>query len=75
MSTRLQVLIPEGLDARVRKAAQRLGVSKGEWVRRAMERALATPDATSDPVGELAKLGAPTSDIEQMLVEIDAGRA
>jgi len=29
MSSRLQVLIPEGLDARVRKAAQRSRLSKG----------------------------------------------
>ena len=40
-SIRLQVLIPPGLDARIRKAAQRSGVSKGEWVRRALETVLA----------------------------------
>ena len=68
-------MVPTGLDARVRKAAQRQGMSKGEWVRRAMERALATPDVGNDPVGELAKLGAPTADIEAMLAGIDAGRA
>ena len=75
MSVRLQVLLPRGLDARVRKAAQRNRLSKGEWVRRAIERALSDGRAAADPVAALAALGAPTGDIEQMLAEIDAGRA
>ena len=40
MSHRLQVLIPESLEARLAKAAQRRRLSKGEWVRRAIEQAL-----------------------------------
>jgi len=74
MSHRLQVLIPEGLDARVRKAAQRRRLSKGAWVRRAIERALAEDRPGADPLEKLAGLGAPTADIEQMLAEIEAGR-
>ncbi|MBA3638269.1 MAG: ribbon-helix-helix protein, CopG family [Acidobacteria bacterium] len=74
MSKRLQVLIPEGLDARVSKAAQRTRVSKGEWVRRALERALEDRRDDPDPVARLARLGGPTGDIEQILAEIDAGR-
>ena len=74
MSKRLQVLIPAGLDARVSKAAQRGRLSKGEWVRRAIERALDDRSAAADPVETLARLGAPTGDIEQMLAEIEAGR-
>jgi hypothetical protein len=74
MSHRLQVLIPKGLDARLTKAAQRARVSKGEWVRRALERALQSGLAPADPVAELASLGGPTGDIEQMLAEIEAGR-
>ncbi len=74
MSKRLQILIPDGLDARVKKAAQRKRVSKGEWVRRALERALEDRVEDADPVGRLAQLGGPTADIEQMLAEIDAGR-
>jgi hypothetical protein len=74
MSNRLQVLVPPGLDRRLRKAAERARVSKGEWVRRALERALADPRAVADPVDSLARLGAPTGDIEQMLAEIEAGR-
>jgi hypothetical protein len=74
MSHRLQVLIPEGLDSRLAKAAQRANLSKGEWVRRALEQALAAGLTASEPLGELASLGAPTADIEQMLAEIEAGR-
>lgn len=74
MSHRLQVLIPDSLDVRVTKAAQRQRVSKGEWVRQALERALAEGPRAADPLDRLASLGAPTADIEQMLAEIEAGR-
>jgi hypothetical protein len=74
MSIRLQVLIPEGLDARVRKAAQRSRLSKGAWVRQAIERAIVDGRLPSDPLARLASLGAPTGDIDQMLAEIEAGR-
>jgi hypothetical protein len=78
MSHRLQVLIPEQLDRRVAKAAQRERVSKGEWVRRALEAALRSPTRVSesrDPLDQLGSLDAPTADVDVMLVEIDAGRA
>ncbi len=79
MSHRLQVLIPEELDARVRKAARRLRISKGEWVRRAIEAALrrgtAEPGEGRDPLARLESLDAPTGDIDQMLAEIEAGRS
>lgn len=74
MSHRLQVLIPQGLHARLRKAAQRGRVSRGEWVRRAIERSLKDERAVSDPLEQLERLGAPTADIEAMLAEIEAGR-
>jgi hypothetical protein len=74
MSHRLQVLVPEALDARISKAAQRQRVSKGEWVRRALERALSEGPRAADPLEKLAALGAPTADIDQMLAEIEAGR-
>ena len=72
MSHRLQVLIPESLDSRIRKAAQRLHVSKGEWVRQAIRDALREDD--SDPLDRLAALDGPTGDLDQLLREIDAGR-
>jgi hypothetical protein len=75
MSHRLQILVTPALEVRIRKAAQRSRVSKGEWVRQAVERALAEPTTTADPVAKLASLGAPTADIVQMLAEIETGRS
>ncbi|HUF76227.1 MAG TPA: CopG family transcriptional regulator [Longimicrobiales bacterium] len=77
MSHRLQVLVPEELDARLRKAAGRARVSKGEWVRAAIEERLARePGArTPDPLAALERLEGPTADIEDMLAEIEAGRS
>lgn len=66
--------MPPGLEARVRKAAQRRGVSKGEWVRRALEDALKRDVRGPDALSRLSSLGAPTADIDQMLAEIEAGR-
>lgn len=74
MSYRLQVLIPEPLERRVRKAAQRRRLSTGAWVREAIERALADDRGPADPLARLSSLGAPTGDIDQMLAEIEAGR-
>jgi hypothetical protein len=78
MSHRLQVLIPPQLDARLRKAAQRSRMSKGEWVRRALNEAVersvkGAPGA--DPVMRLAALQGPTADIDQILSEIEVGRS
>jgi hypothetical protein len=71
---RLQVLVPASLDARVERAAGRERLSKGEWVRRALERALDAEQLAADPLGDLASLAGPTGDIERMLAEIEAGR-
>ena len=62
---------------KLRKAAARGRVSKGEWVRRAIETALRGPSQGSDPdpVVRLTLLEAPTADIEDMLAEIESGRA
>lgn len=71
MSHRLQVLIPEELDAALSQAAARDRVSKGEFVRSALEAALAQRLVEADPVTALAAINAPTADIDQMLAEID----
>jgi len=79
MSHRLQVLVPEELAARIVKAAQRNRMSKGAWVRRAIEDALARRSAAgspiSDPLAHLASLNAPTADIDDMVAEIESGRS
>ena len=77
MSHRLQVLIPEDLNRRVSKAAQREGISKGEWVRGALAQALRQAlrvSESGDALDQLKSLEAPTGDIADMLSEIDAGR-
>lgn len=74
MSVRLQVLIPEGMERRVRKAAQRRRLSVGAWVREAIERSLVEAAPGTDALDRLSALGGPTGDIGQMLAEIEAGR-
>ncbi len=75
----MQVLIPEQLDAKIEKAAQRGRMSKGAWVRQAIEEALkersggGSPGA--EPLARLASLGAPTADIDDMIAEIESGRS
>lgn len=77
MSYRLQVLIAEELDSRLRKAASRSQVSKGEWVRRAIRSALegSEGEVGADSLARLGSLDGPTGDVEEMLAEIDAGRS
>jgi hypothetical protein len=74
MSHRLQVLIPEALDGRIQKAAARSRQSKGAWVRRAIERALAAGPEVPDALDRLSRLGGPTGNMDQILNEIEAGR-
>jgi hypothetical protein len=52
-------------------------MSKGKWVRTALERALesdASGNHAANPLARLGSLEAPTADIDQMLAEIEAGR-
>jgi hypothetical protein len=75
MSYRLQVLIPSELDAQLQKVAKRSRISKGEWVRRALEQSLRPNRARSGSVvAQLAALNGPTAPIQQMLAEIETGR-
>ena len=74
MSHRLQVLISEELDMRLSQAANRQDLSKGAFVRSAIEEALASQMDSPDPLKELRSLEAPTADVDQMLVEIERGR-
>lgn len=62
----------------IRKAAQRRGVSKGEWVRKVIDDALhlqsSDGGASEDLVARLAALNAPTADIDVMIRESEAAR-
>ena len=78
MGHRLQVLIPEELNARLERAARQSQISKGAWVRKAIEEALAGSGREvipADPVTRLFSLQAPTAGIRDMLDEIEAGRS
>jgi predicted transcriptional regulator len=70
----LQIIVPDGLDRRVRKAAQRSRQSTSAWVRDAIERALGDEQTGGDALERLERLEAPTGDIDQMLAEIESGR-
>ncbi len=74
MSQRLEILIPDSLDAAVRRAASRAKTSEEQWVVRTLERAVTDQQERPDAVSRLAALDAPTADLEQMLAEIEAGR-
>lgn len=74
MSHRLQILLSDGLVARLHKAAERSRLSRSAWVRRAIESALEEERVARDPLSTLSGLNAPTGDIDQMLAEIEAGR-
>jgi len=52
-------------------------MSKGEWVRAAIEEKLARESGPGgrDALEALGRLEAPTADIEQMLSEIETGRS
>lgn len=76
-SKRLQVLVTDDMDHRVRRAADRARVSRGEWVRQAIRERLereAGP-VPADPLAELRTLNGPTADICGMIGEIEAGRS
>jgi hypothetical protein len=74
MSYRLQVLITSDLDAQLQKAAKRNRISKGEWVRRALEASLhPNKQRSGSAVAQLAALNGPTAGIQQMLAEIESG--
>jgi hypothetical protein len=74
MSHRLQILIPDNLDVAIRKAAERRRFSKGEWVRRVLQKAIKNEQQASDPLERLASLKAPTGEIDEMLKQIEDGR-
>ncbi len=75
----MQVLVSEPLDASIEKAAKRGRISKGAWVRQALEEALERQlgggSHDAEPLARLASLDAPTADIDVMIAEIESGRS
>lgn len=81
MSKRLQVLLPEDEFAKVTALANRNKVTVSELVRECLRKATTTSSANRSSSEKLnrilrfAKLQGPTGDIDQILKEIDAGKA
>ncbi|HEV2198944.1 MAG TPA: ribbon-helix-helix protein, CopG family [Bryobacteraceae bacterium] len=78
MSKRLQVLLPDQEMTDIQRLAKREHVTVGEWVRRALRQARAGRPATEPQtklkaIRRAAAYSFPTSDIEQMLSEIERG--
>ncbi len=76
-SKRMQLLIPEAMEIRLRRAAERDRVPRGAWVRQAIQERLerVVGPVPEDPLAELRRLNGPTSDIGAMIGEIEAGRS
>jgi len=78
MTTRLQVLFEDAEIAEIRRVAKRHRMTVAEWVRQALREARRN-ESTVDPrrklaaVREAARGEYPTSDIQQMLTEIEGG--
>ena len=77
VSKRMQLLIPEAMEIRLRRAAERDRVSRGAWVRQAIQERLerVVGPVPEDPLAELRRLNGPTSDIAVMIGEIETGRS
>jgi hypothetical protein len=80
MSKRLHVLMDEEELARIQGTAELEGMTVADWVRRALKRALQDrPERARDrkiaAVRAAAGHAFPASDIDQMLAEIERGRA
>jgi Ribbon-helix-helix protein, copG family len=74
----MQVLLPEPELAEIQSLADREKLSVGEWVRRALrearsQRSLLEPRAKLKSVRHAAEYSFPTTDVDQMLAEIERG--
>lgn len=80
MSERLQVLLDEEEFARVREDARRHGMNVSEWVRRSLrdarrQRAEGSTKARLQAIERALACEHPTGDIDELLDEVEAGRA
>jgi hypothetical protein len=78
MSKRLQVLLPDEELLEIQRFARREHLTAGEWVRRTlrdarMRQPVSDASAKLKAVRRAAEYSFPTSDIDQMLREIERG--
>ena len=73
----MQLLIPQAMETRLRRTADRDRVPRDAWVRQAVEERLEREvgPVHEDPLGDLRRLNGPTSDICTMIGEIEIGRS
>lgn len=76
LQRRLQVLIDDDRHARIQAIAKERGVSIGTVVREAIDRGLASPDASRAAAGAsiLAAAPMPVPTVDELLDELDALR-
>jgi hypothetical protein len=80
MSKRLQIIVSDEEARDFRRAAVRSGLSLSDWARRALAREEQRqtgprPDRLLEALEQALGCGHPTGDIDDMLREIEAGRA
>jgi predicted 2-oxoglutarate/Fe(II)-dependent dioxygenase YbiX len=78
MSKRLQVLLPDQELAEIQRLARRDRMAVGEWVRRALREArsrqpINDPEVKLKSIRRAVEYTFPSSDIEQMVHEIEQG--
>ena len=78
MSKRLQVLLPDGEMAEIRRLARRERLTVGEWVRRVLrdareQRTSNDPEAKLKAIRRAVEFTFPAAEIEQMNQEIERG--
>jgi hypothetical protein len=80
MSKRLQIIVSDGEAESFRRAAEGSGLSLSEWARRALGREASRqsgPDTAQvlQALDRALECAHPTGDIDQILAEIETGRA
>jgi len=80
MSTRLQVVMDADEVRELQRLARAEGLTVSEWVRRVLRRAAArrtgpTPERRLEAMERALKCGHPSGSIDEMLDEIERGRA
>lgn len=79
MSKRLQLIMKEKEIERLRRCAQRGGLTLSEWARQALERARRdqegpTPEQKRNALDRALQCGHPTGDLDEVLADIERGR-
>jgi hypothetical protein len=81
MSKRLQVILPDDEYGALARAARRRGAPVSEVVRDSLRRTLSIDEQPADPEARIgailrfARFSGPSADMDEMLADIERGRA